>query len=467
MAVFALFASVNPGQAEPISDSFTADVMSAYYENEPLAISRSISIGQEPREPQSAWPNPEEDPDTLEPPKLTLGKPEEFSTEEQSFNSQRDDENNREDDGPPEDPWYDIEGLSFSLKSSSHYTDNYFSSETDQKSYFYHVITPKVSLKGDNDVVQFEGVIETEIGIYQTDSADNYQDKKISAKVGTQFSERIGGTVTATTEWGHDDRGSNDDVTDSDTPHLFFKPEIEVELRFGGEESILGLKMTGTLSQLRYLNHESTTSDLELNEAGLKLELTWSRGPERTFLSGIEFKNNDYQSLDKDSMDLFYYVGMDWNPTDLFSIQAKVGLKEKYFTSDTSNTSDFRGLSWNLGVDWRPLDYSTYSLSTSMSTSESTGSADLYSTRDVELSWAHAWNDSISTKLKTKYSWKTSEGATETRQDNEWSQGASINYLIEDWLKMVLEFDRSDLKSNEEKSSYKKNRVVLSLESEL
>ena len=363
--------------------------------------------------------------------------------------------------------WLEQHGLTVSFNNSITFDDNYFSTETDPSSYIFNISKASASLKGNNEVLKFEIGLDSEIGLSKTNTADNYFDHTFDSKLTAKIAENLKLTATATVEFGHDSRGSNDDVADSSTPHLFVKPELELVLASGDDDSILAIDLAAIHNKLIYRNHAETTDNLELEVSSLISDFTLSRGPESSVLATVEFQYNNYQSLnEKNSIDTGYLLGMDWSPSDMFNFSGKVGLREKYFTRSDS-TPTFRSLAWDLSVEWKPLEYSVFTVSSSMSTSDSTGSADLYSTSDVDLSWAHEWNEAISTTLETNYSNKNSEGIDQARLDKKWTQGISVDYTINEDVALKFGYDHTTLDSNTVNSSYKQNLVTLSLDAKI
>ena len=495
VAVIVFFTSIQPVQALPISDSFTSELMGMYYVNEQNAMpqvstttgrshnngdtAHKVSFGDahSPTISQNSvsWEasTPDNDDSDQRSQKadssnLALREQRELdhAAEEKPVSVNNDTGIGTGNVDDEKIDWSNLDGITFSISNTTEFSDNYFGTETNQVSNFYNIITPRIMLKGSNNVLDFEGIIETSIGLFKTDTADNYIDNSVKTKIGVQLSENVKVNISNSIEMGHDARGSDDDVEDSDTPHRFIKPTFGADLEWGDQESIFSLKMSSDISRLRYLNHPDTTNKLEKVVSSGKIALTWAPGPEKTFVAGIELQGNTYDALaEKDSQDVYYYAGMNWNPSDLFAVESQFGVRGKRF--DDVNTPSFMSFAWNVGVDWMPMEYSKYSITTSMSTGDSTGSADLYSTQDVGLSWDHEWTEDFSTKLQTKYSWKSSEGTGQTRIDKTWTKGANFNYSVDESINLALKYDRTDLQSTTEGENYQKNMVVLSVESEL
>ncbi|MBF0380058.1 MAG: outer membrane beta-barrel protein [Magnetococcales bacterium] len=368
---------------------------------------------------------------------------------------------------PFQDLMANVDGITLSIKSATHHNDNFFTTKDNRTTYIYEVLSPALSLEGDNERFKFSGGISSEIGLFEKDTADNYVDYNLNAKVSTRINEQVAVTLTSSAAWGHDARGSNDDVADSDSPNRYFKPSVGVKFNLGIEGGIVGLTIDGDITNTTYLNHSSTTGELEKEVLGLDVAVSIARGPELSFLSGIDFQYNNYEHLTgKSSQDLYYYIGVGWNPNDLFNFDGKIGGREKFFIKDETIPS-YASVAWGLSMNWIPLEYSTYSLGTSMTTSDSTGSADLFSTRDVDISWSHKWADFIGTDLNSAYSWKTAEGVGQTKVDKTWRYGAKVGLSIDDWLKIALKYDHTSLMSNSSGSSYDQNKFLLSIDAEI
>ncbi|MBF0445106.1 MAG: outer membrane beta-barrel protein [Magnetococcales bacterium] len=376
--------------------------------------------------------------------------------------------------GPGSDEGYpfqnllsNVDGVILSIKSVTSYNDNFFTTKDNHTAYMYEVLTPAISLQGDNETLKFSCGFSSTIGLFNEDTADNYADHNLNARVSTRLYEQVAVTLTTSGKWGHDDRGSNDDVADSDSPNRHFTPSAGLKFNLGAEGGIVGLTINSNITNTIYHNHRATTKDLEKEIIGLDVEASVARGPELSVLTGINFQYNNYEHLtNKTSQDLYYFVGVDWKPSDLFNFNGKIGGREKFFINDDTLPA-YASFAWGLSMNWIPLEYSTYTLGSRMTTSDSTGSADLFSTRNVDFSWSHKWADFIATDLNSAYSWKISEGSSQTKVDKILNYGAKIGLSIDDWLKLAMGYDHTSLMSNSSSSSYEQNKFLLTIEAQM
>jgi hypothetical protein len=274
---------------------------------------------------------------------LTIGRPEDFilvtEKKDQQITdilSEQEDEDEitdlvdlgagTDEEYPLQDLLSNVDGITLSIKSATYHNDNFFTTQDSTTTYLYEVITPAIALEGDNETYKFSSGISSEIGLFERDTADNYIDYNLDVMVSTRLNDQVAVTLTSSAKWDHDDRGSNDDVEDYDSPNRYFKPYAELEFNFGTEGGIVGLTMAGNITNTTYHNHRSSTQDLEKEVIGLDVDVTVARGPELSILTGIEFQFNNYEHLtSKTSQDLYYFIGADWNPSDLFNFDGKIG----------------------------------------------------------------------------------------------------------------------------------------------
>ena len=356
-------------------------------------------------------------------------------------------------------------GVRLTLNTEMGYNDNYFNTENDAQSKETLRLKPGISWSTEWGSSNLETSYNGDFGYYPGSSADNFSDGSLKTSLKMALNERLGMDIKASYQTGHDDRGSDDQLPGTQTPNLWQKPKTEGSFTLGNPESIISSRITSRWENTIYTNNHDITGNLEKTEVGNQLELTYNYSEMTHWLSGLEYTNFDYAiRTAQNSFNLFYYIGAQWDPGDVFSTKVKVGTREKRFDNTDSN-SDFSSLGWDGELTWRPLEYSKLTLSTGLDTAESSGgTADLNVERKLSLTWKHDWTESVSSDLGTHWTFTRYVGENESRRDQLWKPSIGVSYKIRDNISLSSKYEMTQKNSNQAGTSYRKNQVLLTME---
>jgi len=161
-------------------------------------------------------------------------------------------------------------------------------------------------------------------------------------------------------------------------------------------------------------------------------------------------------NLDSTQYDLM--VGAKWDITYQTDGFAKLGWGWKEF--DSRAREDASAFVWEVGVNWRPLSYSTVTAKTSQGFEESDGHGDYAKVSRVSLDWNHEWYSFVSSSLGVAYSqsdWAGSNrefGGGVNRQDDLLEYYARLTYQPWKWLGFGLGWRHTERDSNWDQYSY-------------
>ncbi len=150
-------------------------------------------------------------------------------------------------------------------------------------------------------------------------------------------------------------------------------------------------------------------------------------------------------------------VGVKWDTTFKTTGTAQIGYIQKNF--DSSSRVDGQDLTWEVGVEWKPKTYSTFSLNTSRDFSETSGAGNFTSTDNITASWKHEWSKKISTNLNMSYSESSFDQDTTGRADDVFGMGASVDYEMRRWLSLGAGYTYDERDSTLTSFDYKRNQV--------
>ncbi len=326
--------------------------------------------------------------------------------------------------------------LGLTLKHNS----NILMAPKEEKSSAITVLTPQVRLEHKQRANTYALSLGTEIGRYTSSSSDNYEDVKISGKADWQFARRIGFGLSADYLRGHDPRGSTD-RGDSTEPGVWDTKGVRGMFSYGRHQARSRVEAELGHVAKRYKDNSSVVdgngnllaldgSADDKNDTDLTARFIYRVLPKtRLFLEATETVTDyqlDISTQDNDRFD--FSMGATWSATAKTTGKAKLGYSRKTFDSDARE--DFSGLSWQVGVQWKPLARSTVDITTGRYTNDSTGIGDYLLTRDFSITGTHIWMPRLSTSVgfylgQTDFKGDT---RTEARSDDSQNYNLAVNY---------------------------------------
>lgn len=189
-------------------------------------------------------------------------------------------------------------------------------------------------------------------------------------------------------------------------------------------------------------------------------------------LVDYNYSKVDYKiSKESDNQNHMAYIGLSFDPTAKVRGYLKLGMAEKKYEETVAGRDDdfttFSSLV-NLGYNMSPYDILSLKVSRVIKEDEDTN-APFYET-DVSLGYRHifAMNEKISMNVNVGYrkdKFKESsidvDSLSKIRDDDKWYGGAGIEYALQDWINLSLQYTYTDNQSNFLRYDYKENRVFL------
>ena len=231
--------------------------------------------------------------------------------------------------------------------------------------------------------------------------------------------------------------------------------------------------------EARYNNHQDEYDKSYDNGSDFKRDtvggsIYYSLTPKTDILFDYNYSDVDYDNSNiDDNENHMAYVGLSFDPTAKVQGYAKFGWAEKKYkqTSTTrDNSASIFSTLINLGYIATPFDKVTLSGTRVIDEDADTSSA--YTSTNASLSWSHvlAWNEKISMTPFLGYGKKDYDRAStdvdltsKIREDDSWNTGIGFVYMMQEWLKLALNYSYTDNNSNFKRYDYKENRVFFNV----
>lgn len=355
--------------------------------------------------------------------------------------------------GMPVGPLIAFPGVDVSIS----HNDNIFLSNTPTTSSTITTVSPYIKFEGKSGANKFDFGFRHDDARFSGNSAENNSSTALTGNADFVLSGRAGLKVKAEHRYGADPRGTSNRPA-GPTPDEYINQGIGGVFSYGAPGAQGRIELDASAYSREYQNNRTLTdvADVDTNTYGGTF--FWRIAPKTELLFQIQESDRDYQlgTSTLDSTERRYLVGAKWEATALTSGTFKVGRQKKDF--DSSTRPDLSSASWDVGVRWSPLTYSSVDLNTSKATSESTsGIGDAILGTTYGLSWNHAWNSRFSSVIKGDWKKEEFKGTGGGREDKTTSLGVKLTYQMQRWLKFGGEYTRTDRDSNLNASDYKKN----------
>jgi hypothetical protein len=293
---------------------------------------------------------------------------------------------------------------------------------------------------------------------YKDSSADNFTDIFSGAKLDVALDRRNFLQVGWDFLRGHDARGSTDrgvgtsvDKYDDSKPYVTYA--------FGSQGAPGRVELYASKAVRRYKNNLATTESSDRDTTEYGGAFYWRAMPKTYVVGEVRGTDIDFKLANPNSAEeRRYYVGVTWEATAATKGIAKIGRLER--KPDVG--SKFTGPSWEVGVNWAPLTYSTWDFYTSRFTTESSGLGSFILSEVYGANWTHAWNSKLSTTANAK--WQIDKYKGFDRNDDIALLGVKASYQFRRWLSLAAEYQFSSRDSSVTGNNYDKNLWLLSAE---
>ncbi len=346
------------------------------------------------------------------------------------------------------------------------YDDNTYNSEDNRQSATSLFVTlPRLHLELDGDagqLIRLSGQLTYDADFLNSGSRD--LGAALAADAVVAPTEKLELKAGAGWEQNWEKRGEG--VAEGPAAELFDKNirYQETSLRVGGsygadEERSPRLNFDAVRRDRSYKNFRELNRgrDSVVDQVGVSL-LYWVQ-PNTAMTASVRFSEYDYTDSDYDSTQWRYLLGAQWDLTYQTQGYIQLGRGEKYMKSSKfENAADYN---WEVGVRWRPLNYSNFVLSTSRDFVEEAGFG--WSDKsEYRAAWIHEWDTHL--RSGVIFNLGDQSYSSSIREDDYWDLALRLHYAFRPWLNFTGSYQYSDRDSNLAGYSYDKNVYSLGFE---
>jgi hypothetical protein len=362
-----------------------------------------------------------------------------------------------------------INGLQInpSVTVTGQHDDNITRSETGQVSSWVAVVSPALDITAGSDINNFTVHYDLERGDYFSSKNDSYTNHFAEVVSHNEFSSRSVLDTAVSYTKATDARGSTFTgiITGFRTRDKWHQTAAIIQYGYGGDSATGRLVIDGSFVSKRYDNHRRLTAGRDLNIGAGGAIFYYRIGSKTSALLEGRYTNYNYRLATSllDSYELTAYTGLTWEATAKTTGTVKIGVQRKKFRLGTRSANTYP--SWDVAIDWSPLTYSTWSLSSGFAAKETDGTGAYTKTNDVNLAWSHEWSTRLSHEASFGYRHDNFVGTV--RRDNYYLASISLNYELRSWLDIGAGYNYSKRSSNAAIASYKENVYSVLLSAKL
>lgn len=359
------------------------------------------------------------------------------------------------------------------LSLSTGYDDNVFANDTEQDS-LVSVVKGRLTGVADSGAGEYRLGAGIEHGNYDRTSGGNYVDGDVNAAASWELDRRNQLGLRAKYLKDHLDR-TDDEATDAPEEDRFHTVSYGINYRFGSEEARGRLVLDLNRDDKTFDNNRAANAVKDMEATKATATFLYRVAPRTSLLAEYSNIDNDYDALNagenRDNEVKSAYVGATWKATGKTTGSARFGYQEKEFDNSSLDSED--DTSWEIKVDWEPVDYTKFTLKTMQTFDETTSSSNVNKqvTRHT-LAWQHEWNDRLTSTASYTFSESDDEGSIAAAQINREKDLIELGviYELQRWVDLGLKYRYTDqdgttgIGAVSSRDTYERNEIVLSLD---
>ncbi len=328
------------------------------------------------------------------------------------------------------------------LVMGAKYDTNIFSTSTDEVESYIYTVMPTVNFLMDDGVNQYIFDLGIESGTFQSSTDDDYLNYNLSFTAILEPSSQSRWDLSADISSGTEPRGTG--LTESvsvSEPLTFDTKKAAATFEYGAQSASGKIVFDINYFNKNYTNFNELTysKDYDSLLAGATFFYATNSKTDAFFefnQNRIRYEELDTSGISRDSDDTKLLVGVRWEASALTSGNFKIGQQRKSFLD--SGRDDFDGLSWDLGIEWKPLSYSTVTFNSARNAKDPNIEGDYINETSINVSWQHDWSDKFYTRIIFSDTEEDYSGVTVTRVDDSQNIDVSFNSSILRWFEVSL-----------------------------
>jgi hypothetical protein len=349
------------------------------------------------------------------------------------------------------------------LNAGYQYDNNIFSEASNASGSGIFTIAPAVKFLLDDGINNYQLDVGAESGTFLDSSDDNYVSGSLgfTAHIEPSSQSRFDLALEANNESEPRGTGLTEGLGDSiDEPLLYNDQLAELTYEYGSLASSGRIAVMGRYYNKNYTNFTDITQFRSYNQSTLGSTFFYTSNASTDAFFEIKVGVIKYDAINLVSRDSDVYtalVGIKWEATALTSGSFKIGQEQKKFSD--SSRENFKGISWEGNVNWKPLTYTTVTLETSRSAKEPDLQGDYIGESSYGVNWEHEWNEKITSTLNFSYIREDYTGFERLDKSN--NLYVDVNYEFKRWVDVLLYIAYTDQNSTSDNIVYDKTVVGL------
>lgn len=287
--------------------------------------------------------------------------------------------------------------------------DNFFTTPDNEDSRIIWRISPNVNAVIEDGPDSYELELGTSSSFHNKDSEDDYTQVNVGAGLHKEFTSQHRLDITGDADWLSEARGSGLTEALGDTVNElveYQQQNVLTRYEYGALSSKAQVALKAGYFSKKYQNLRAISQFRDYDKTLIGVTGYYSTlASTRTFL---ELKQENYRydvlaasGISRDSDDVKVLLGMEWEATSITSGTFKIGYQNKDFSS--TERQNFSGLSWEAGIIWQPLSYSTLQFLTSRAAKDPLVEGDFIKESAYSVNWTHSWSEYLSSLVGLNY----------------------------------------------------------------
>ena len=346
---------------------------------------------------------------------------------------------------------------------------NIFESRTDVRSSQIWRLAPSLLMRFEPARSRLELRYKGDYSWYDKSSDDDYADHALQAGAYLLLGERSGLDVVASYDDAHENRGTGlslgiDPASGAfpQSPDRYTTGQYLARYTYGVSHTRAFVVLEASREKFAYQNNLALTRPFDRDDSYGQVTFGVRVRPKTSLELSVQARDITYErtrasGVNPDSREYRYLLGVVWEATGTTTGSVRLGGVTKKF--DDPALPDYSAPNWEVALRWSPRTYSHFDLSTKKYLAAPVDlSGDVTDSAAYSLSWSHAWNSRLESKLAISELVQTYRFVTgNPRKDKSPQYSLALTYKMRWWLRWEAGFDINSRDSPLVSYNYKEN----------
>jgi hypothetical protein len=359
--------------------------------------------------------------------------------------------------------------LESSLGIEALHDSNIFQSSTDVQSSQIWRLAPSLLMRFEPARSRLEFRYKGDYGWYDKSSRDDYTDHALQAGAYLLLGERSGLDLVASYDDAHENRGTGlslgiDPASGAfpQSPDRYTTGQYLARYTYGVSHTRAFVVLEASREKFAYQNNLALTQPFDRDDSYGQATFGVRVRPKTSLELSVQARDITYDrprasGVNLDSREYRYLLGVVWEATGKTTGSVRLGGVTKKF--DDPALPDYSAPNWEVALRWSPRTYSHFDLSTKKYLAAPVVlSGDVTDSAAYSLSWSHAWNSRLESKLAISELEQTYRFVTgNPRKDKSPQYTLALTYKMRWWLRWEAGLDINSRDSPLASYTYKEN----------